>query len=162
MPPTFTTADLSDAAGDRAQPCEVQFQQFGGRRSFCGTIRTVRCAGDNALLRRTLGETSSGEVLVVDGGGWLSAALLGDKLATLGVKNGWAGVVIYGAVRDSQALAGIDFGVKALGTNPRRGTKTGAGASDVAVNFGGVTFVPSDWLYSDDDGIIVTVEALHT
>jgi regulator of ribonuclease activity A len=160
MPAPFATADLSDAAGERGQSCVVQFRQFGGRRAFFGRIRTVRCHADNALVRRALESPSAGELLVVDGGGFLGAALLGDQLAALGVKNGWAGVVIHGAVRDSVVLGQMEFGVKALGTNPRRSEKRGLGDLDVAVTFGGATFTPGHWLYSDDDGLLVAAEPL--
>ena len=160
MPTPFATADLSDAAGDRCQSCTAPLRQFGGKRAFSGKIRTIRCHADNALARRALETPSAGEVLVVDGGGFVGAALLGDQLATLGIKNGWAGVVIYGVVRDTVALGQMDFGVKALGTNPRRGEKRGLGETDVAVAFGGVTFTPGHWLYSDDDGILVAAEPL--
>jgi regulator of ribonuclease activity A len=160
MPAPFATADLCDAAGTRCQSCETQFRQFGARRAFAGRIRTVRCRADNALVRRLLETLSDGEVLVVDGGGLLGAALLGDQLAALGVKNHWAGVVIYGAVRDSVVLGQMDFGVKGLGTNPRRGEKRGTGETDVAVEFGGVKFIPGHWLYSDDDGLLVAAQSL--
>jgi regulator of ribonuclease activity A len=161
MPQPFATADLFDAAGERCQSCEIQFRQFGARRAFAGRIRTIRCRADNALARAALSTLSDGEVLVVDGGGFLGAALLGDQLAALGVKNCWAGVVIHGAVRDSVALAQMDFGVKALGTNPQRGEKRGTGETDVVVEFGGVRFTPGHWLYSDDDGILVSAESLR-
>lgn len=160
MPIPFATADLFDAAGDRCASCATQFRQFGGRRAFGGRIRTVRCRADNALIRRVLEKSASGEVLVVDGDGFLGAALLGDQLAALGLKHGWSGVVIFGAVRDSVALAQMDFGVKALGTNPRKGEKLGTGDIDVPVEFGGVKFIPGHWLYSDDDGVLVSATAL--
>lgn len=160
MPATFATADLFDAAGDRCQSCMLQFRQFGGRRAFAGRIRTIRCRADNALARATLETSSPGEVLVIDGGGFMGAALLGDQLAALGVKNGWAGVVIHGVVRDSVVLATMDFGVKALGTNPQKGARAGTGERDVEVEFGGVRFTPGHWLYSDDDGILVTAQPL--
>jgi regulator of ribonuclease activity A len=162
MPALFSTADLYDAASDRCQSCTVPFRQFGGRRVFAGRIRTIRCHADNALARHALETIADGEVLVVDGGGFIGAALLGDQLATLGIENGWAGVVIHGVVRDSVALAQMDFGVKALGTNPQRGSRQGTGERDVSVTFGGVTFRPGQWLYSDDDGILVAAEPLLT
>ena len=158
--PAFTTADLSDANGDRCHPCLTQLRQFGGKPIFSGRIRTVRCRGDNLLVRQQLEQSTAAEVLVDDGGGDLEFAILGDMLAGIGARNGWAGAVIFGAVRDSVALAAIDFGVKALGTNPRRGTKLGVGEVDVAVAFGGVTFVPGHWLYSDADGILVAAAPL--
>jgi len=154
------TADLYDRYDGTCYSCETQFRQFGGRRAFAGRIRTVRCRGDNLLIRRQFEGQGDGGVLVVDGGGSLHWALVGDMLAGLARDHGWSGVVIFGAVRDSRALAALDFGVKALGTNPQKGTKTGAGETDVPVTFGGVTFVPGHWLYSDDDGILVSAEAM--
>jgi regulator of ribonuclease activity A len=147
---------------DRCRCCTTQFRQFGGKRIFAGRIRTVLCDRDNLLVRRALEMKTTGEVLVVDGGGRLTSALLGDNLAALGLRNGWAGIVINGAVRDTPALAEINFGVKALGSNPRKSGKTGAGKRDVIVTFGGVNFVPNEWLLSDDDGIVVAAEAYVT
>lgn len=151
----FTTADLWDAHGESCQVCTTQFRQYGGRRIFCGRIRTIECCNDNVLLRRALERSSPGEVLVVDGGGSLETALIGDVIAGLGRQNGWAGVIIFGAVRDANALGALDFGVKALGTNPRKSAKTGAGRADVPVRQGGAIFTPGAWLYSDDDGLLV-------
>lgn len=157
---TFATADLYDEHGERCMSCETQFTQYGGRRLFGGRIRTVKCLGDNALVRQVLNTPSEGEVLVVDGGASLASALMGDLIAAAGHRNGWAGVVINGPVRDTGALAQMDFGVKALGSNPRKSAKAGAGEIDVPVVFGGVVFRPGAWLYSDDDGILVADEAL--
>ncbi len=152
---SFSTADLFDAFEDRCWSCETQFVQYGGRRIFAGPIRTVECREDNAVLRSVLESPSPGEVLVVDGGGSLAAALLGEVVANLAVRNGWSGVVIRGAVRDVRTLATIDLGVKALGSSPRRSAKRGAGVVDCEIFFGSVRFVPGRWLYSDDDGILV-------
>jgi regulator of ribonuclease activity A len=107
-----------------------------------------------------LSEPGQGEVLVVDGGGSLRCALLGDVMAGLASKNGWAGVVIHGAVRDLVAIDEVDIGVKALGSNPRRSGKTGSGEIDAQVSFGSVKFVPGHWLYSDEDGILVSEKPL--
>ncbi len=152
---SLSTADLFDEFEERCWSCPVQFIQYGGRRVFSGAIRTVECREDNALLRSVLETPSSGEVLVVDGGGSVSAALLGDVVAKIAARNGWSGVVIRGAVRDVRALAAIDFGVKALGSNPRRSAKRGEGFLGGEIVFGGVRFAPGQWLYSDDDGILV-------
>lgn len=135
--------------------CDVQFRQFGGRTRFAGPVSTVRCFQDNALVKSVLSEPGAGRVLVIDGAGSLHTALVGDVIAELARANGWAGLVVYGAVRDAAALRGIDIGIKALGTNPRKSAKTGAGERDVAVSLGGVTFMPRDIAYSDDDGIVV-------
>ena len=133
----------------------MQFRQFGGQRVFTGPVRTVSCHEDNGLLRDLVRTAGAGCVLVVDGGGSLRSALVGDMLGGAAEENGWAGLVIHGAVRDSAALAGLGLGVKALGTNPRKSSKTGAGAVDVPVTFGGVTFQPGDVLHADDDGIVL-------
>ncbi|MER6583052.1 ribonuclease E activity regulator RraA [Nonomuraea sp. NPDC001023] len=152
----MNTADLYDERGDELDSCDLQLRQYGGRRAFHGTIATVRCHQDNALLKAVLSEPGEGRVLVVDGGGSLHAALMGDMIAGAAVAAGWAGVVIHGAVRDVTALRELDLGVKALGSNPRKSGKTGAGERDVPVTFGGVTFSPGAELFSDDDGILVT------
>jgi regulator of ribonuclease activity A len=152
----MNTADLYDERGDELDSCDLQLRQYGGRRSFDGTISTVRCHQDNVLLKAALSEPGTGRVLVVDGGGSLHSALMGDLIAGLAVANGWAGVLIHGAVRDVAALRELDLGVKALGSNPRKSAKEGAGERDVPVTFGGVTFVPGAQLFSDDDGILVT------
>jgi regulator of ribonuclease activity A len=128
---------------------------FGGRAAFSGPIRTVRCFEDNALVKQALSEPGEGAVLVVDGGGSLRRSLLGDNLAADAVKNGWAGVVVFGAVRDTAELADMDIGIKALGTCPMRTLKRGEGLRDAPVAFGGVVFVPGDILHADADGLAV-------
>ncbi|HEX2159283.1 MAG TPA: ribonuclease E activity regulator RraA [Actinomycetes bacterium] len=154
------TADLIDQHGDVLQSCDLQFRQFGGRSRFSGPIRTVRCHQDNVLIRQVLSEPGDGRVLVVDGGGSLHTSLVGDIVAGLAQGNGWAGLVVNGAVRDVVGLAGLDIGVKALGSNPRKSAKEGAGEIDVPVSFGGVRFEPGAHLYSDEDGIVVAATAL--
>lgn len=149
------TADLYDEYEERLESCDLQLRQYGGRRVFAGPIATVRCREDNALVKATLATPGEGRVLVVDGGGSLHTALMGDLIAASAVSNGWAGVVIHGAVRDVAALAELDLGVKALGSNPRKSAKTGAGERDVVVSFGGATFTPGAQLVSDDDGVVV-------
>ena len=151
----FRTADLVDEHGEALQSCDLQLRQFGGRRRFHGPIRTVACLQDNALVRKVLSEPGTGAVLVVDGQGSLHTALFGDLIAGLARDNGWAGLVVNGAVRDTQALAGLDIGIKALGSNPRKSAKLAAGQVDVPVRFGGVTFRPGEHLYSDEDGVVV-------
>lgn len=149
------TADLADEIGPDIRSCDTQFIQFGGRRVFSGRIVTIRSFQDNLLVKQTLSEPGEGRVLVVDGGASVHTALVGDIIAGRGASNGWSGVVINGAVRDSAILRTLDIGVKALGTNPRKSTQTGTGERDVPVEFGGVTFVPGELLYSDDDGVVV-------
>ena len=153
------TADLVDDIGPDVRSCDVQFRQFGARAQFAGPISTVRCVEDNALLKSVLSAPGDGGVLVIDGGGSLHTALVGDLIAELARSNDWAGLIVHGAVRDAPALRDIDLGIKALGTNPRKSGKTGAGKRDVTVSFGGVEFVPGDIAYSDDDGIVVVAAA---
>ena len=150
------TADLVDDIGPDVRSCDLQLRQFGGRRIFAGRISTVRCFQDNALLKSVLSEPGDGGVLVIDGDGSVHAALVGDVIAELGRSNGWSGLIINGAVRDASTLATLDIGIKAMGTNPRKSTKSGVGERDVPVTFGGVTFVPGEIAHSDDDGIVVT------
>jgi regulator of ribonuclease activity A len=153
------TADLVDDIGPDVRSCDVQFRQFGARTQFAGPITTVRCLEDNGLLKSVLSTPGEGGVLVIDGAGSLHTALVGDLIAELAHSNGWSGLVIHGAVRDAAALRGIDLGIKALGTNPRKSSKIGAGERDVTVSVGGVTFVPGDIAYSDDDGIVIVAAA---
>ncbi len=156
----FSTADLVDAHSDRVKSCEAQLRQYGGRLRFYGPIRTIRSTEDNALIKQTLSTAGGGAVLVVDGAASLRSALVGDIIAGLGQKNGWAGLVIWGAVRDTVALGELDIGIKALGSNPWRSSKNGTGQIDVPVSFGGVEFRPGHWLYSDEDGILVSPDRL--
>lgn len=152
---SIATADLYDERGEELDSCALQFQDLGGRTAFSGPIRTVRCLRDNALVKALLATPGDGAVLVIDGRGSLESALMGDLIGASAVDNGWAGVVIHGAVRDRSALRELDLGVKALGSNPRKSAKDGAGEQDVPVEFGGVTFTPGRTLWADGDGILV-------
>lgn len=149
------TADLVDDIGADVRSCDLQFRQLGARTEFAGPISTVRCFQDNALLKSVLSSPGNGGVLVIDGAGSLHTALVGDVIAELGRANGWAGLIVHGAVRDAATLRTLDIGIKALGTNPRKSTKTGAGERDVVIELGGIRFVPGEIAYSDDDGIVV-------
>ena len=148
------TADLLDRHPDAAV-CTLRLEQFGGVTSFEGEIATVRCFEDNVLVRQRAGEPGAGRVLVVDGGGSLHVALVGENVAGLALANGWAGLVINGCVRDAAALRTLAIGLKALGTHPKASRKQGDGEVDVPVAFGGVTFAPGARLASDDDGVVV-------
>ncbi len=151
------TADLSDADGDRLRPCVLPWRSFGAHSSFQGPASTVRCLDDNGLVRAAVHEPGLGRVLVVDGGGSLATALVGDNLAGIAAANGWAGVVLVGAVRDVVALARTPIGLFALGVVPRRGSAAGAGARDVAVVVGGVLVRPGAQVVADEDGVLVDV-----
>lgn len=148
------TADILDQHPDAAV-CALQFRSFGGRAAFSGELRTVRCHEDNVLLKATLSEPGEGRVLVVDGGGSLRVALVGDMIAGLALQNGWAGIVLNAAVRDVAALAALEVGIFALGSNPRPSSKTGEGERDVPITFGEVTFRLGATLYADADGVVV-------
>ena len=152
---TQLTADLYDEHGEDLQSVSTQFQSLGGRARFSGKIRTVTCFEDNALVKSILATPGEGAVLVVDGGGSLETALMGDMIAESAVTNGWSGVIINGAIRDRVAIGALDLGVKALGSNPRKSAKTGAGTTDAVVEFGGVRFAPGRTVYCDEDGILV-------
>jgi regulator of ribonuclease activity A len=151
---TPKTSDLCDAC-DEALACVLALRGYGRRRAFAGTIRTIRCHEDIALMRDVVGQPGHDQVLVIDGGGSLARALFGDVMAALAVRNGWAGLVINGVIRDAVEIDGMEIGVKALGTVPRRGERTGAGEVDVPVHFGGIAFTPGHRLVADEDGVIV-------
>jgi regulator of ribonuclease activity A len=149
------TADLYDERGEELDSVALQFQSVGGRTHFSGPVRTVRCFEDNALVKATLATPGRGAVLVVDGGGSLRTALMGDLIAASAVSNGWAGVVIHGAVRDRAAIAELPLGVKALGSNPRKSAKAGTGEVDVELVIDGVTVRPDAMIWCDPDGILI-------
>ena len=151
---SLKTSDLCDAC-DAALACALPLRGWGRRRAFAGDIRTIRCHEDIALMRNVVSLPGNGNVLVIDGGGSIARALFGDVMAANASRNGWAGLVINGAIRDGLEIDAMDIGVKALGTVPRRGGRTGAGEVDVPVRFGGVTFAPGLRLVADDDGVIV-------
>lgn len=156
---TLKTTDLCDAC-EGALPCALPFRGWGRRRAFAGTIRTIRCHEDIALMRDMVGQKGNGCVLVIDAGGSLNRAVFGDIMAALAARNGWSGLVINGAIRDGVEINEMDVGVKALGTVPKRGERTGAGEVDVPVTFGGVTFHPGRRVVADEDGVIVLPEGI--
>jgi len=154
----LATTDISDTLGDAARVAAPIFSDFGGRKDFSGQIVTVKCLEDNSLVRQALEAPGQGRVLVVDGGGSTNCALLGDMLASLAQRNGWAGIVVHGCIRDSAEIAGIDIGVKALATHPRKSRKQGLGERDIPVVLAGIEFSPGEYLYADQDGIVVTAK----
>jgi regulator of ribonuclease activity A len=156
----YVTPDLCDAYPDLVQVVEPMFANFGGRDSFGGEIVTVKCFEDNSYVKDQVGQPGKGKVLVVDGGGSLRCAMLGDMLAEQAAKNGWEGVIMYGCVRDVDVLAQVDLGVQALASHPLKSNKRGVGETNVVVTFAGVTFAPGAFVYADNNGIIVSSEAL--
>jgi len=152
---TIATADLYDERGDALDSLALQLHDIGGRAAFDGPIRTIRCHRDNALVKATLATPGDGAVLVIDGGGSLESALVGDLIAASAVENGWAGLIVHGAIRDRVAIGTLDLGVKALGSNPRKSARAGIGELDVPVEIAGVVFRPGAHLWADADGILV-------
>lgn len=157
----YNTADLYDRYGDELAICDPGFRDYGGHSEFHGRIRTLKCFEDNSLVRKLLAQPSEGEVLVVDAGGSLRCAMLGDMLAGLACDNGWAGVVVYGCIRDAAQIARMPLGVKALASHPAKSRKRGVGEEDLRVSFNGVCFTPGHHLYADSDGIVVSAKALN-
>ncbi|MEM9692796.1 MAG: ribonuclease E activity regulator RraA [Myxococcota bacterium] len=154
------TADLCDAHPDAVHVVDPLFRHFGKKRAFSGPIATVKVHEDNVLVRSALEEPGRGRVLVVDGGGSLRCALVGDRLAALVRDNNWAGVVVFGAIRDSGAIDTMNVAVRALAAHPKKSIKRGEGVRDVVVRFAGVAFSPGHHLYADDDGMVVAAQAL--
>lgn len=157
---SFLTTDLYDANEGKVAVLQPMLKSYGGKARFAGQIVTLKLYEDNTLVREVLSEAGAGKVLVVDGGGSLRCALLGDQIAELAVKNQWEGVVIYGCIRDSVAIAALPLGVRALNTNPKKSVKRNEGTRDLVLNFGGVDFTPGHWLYADEDGVLVSPTAL--
>ncbi|MEO0971547.1 MAG: ribonuclease E activity regulator RraA [Pseudomonadota bacterium] len=159
--PQLATADLYDDHAAHLQVALPIFRDYGGHRRFGGPIATVQALEDNSLVREAVKSPGEGRVLVVDGGGSLQRAMLGDLLAADAVRSGWAGLIIHGCIRDSAAIARMALGVKALGTCPAKTDKRGVGVVDIDVRFAGVTFSPGAFAYADEDGIVVAAHDLR-
>lgn len=157
---SFVTCDLCDEHPEDVRVCEPLFASFGGRSAFGGAIVTVKCHEDNSRVKELLATPGKGKVLVVDGGGSLRCALLGDLIGDSAVKNGWEGVIVYGCVRDVDALAELDLGVQALASIPLKSVRKGVGEVDLPVSFGGVTFRAGEYVYADHNGVIVSARNL--
>lgn len=151
-----STPDLCDAHPDDVRVCEAQFIDFGARQYFAGEIATIKCFEDNSLVKARLSQPGAGKVLVVDGGGSLRRALLGDQIAESAVQNGWQGLLFFGAVRDVEVLGGLDIGIKALGSTPLKTQKRGEGQENIRLNFAAVDFLPGCFIYADGNGILVS------
>ncbi|TWH71327.1 regulator of ribonuclease activity A [Azomonas agilis] len=157
----YVTPDLCDAYPELIQVVDPMFSNFGGKDSFGGQIVTVKCFEDNSKVKELVDQPGAGKVMVVDGGGSLRRALLGDMLAEKAAKNGWEGIVVYGCVRDVDVLAQTNLGIQALASHPLKTDKRGIGDIDVPVTFCGVSFHPGEYLYADNNGIIVSPEPLN-
>lgn len=156
----YVLPDLCDEYPDLVSVMTPMFRNFGARPAFGGPVTTIKCHEDNSLVANAVEEAGDGRVLVVDGGGSLRCGLLGDNLALKAANNGWAGIVIYGCVRDVDALAEIDLGIQAITSNPLKSVKRGIGLRDETLTFGGIDFVPGQFLYADNNGVIVSPEPL--
>ncbi|WED21653.1 ribonuclease E activity regulator RraA [Vibrio sp. JC009] len=156
----YNTSALCDIYLDQVDVVEPMFSNFGGSASFAGQITTVKCFEDNGLIRSILEEDGDGRVLLVDGGGSLRKALIDAELAALAEENEWEGIVIYGCVREVDDLEDMNVGIQALASIPVGAASQEIGEIDVPVNFGGVTFLPEDYLYADNTGIILSQEPL--
>ncbi len=152
---TIRTADVCDERGEEIASLPTPLRSLGAVHEFHGPVRTVRCPEDNSLLHQAVAEPGEGAVLVVDGGGSLRCELMGGLMAQRALDNGGAGVVVHGAVRDTHELEGIALGIKALGTNPLKSVKAGAGERDVDVVLDGVRFRPGAHVWCDRDGVVV-------
>ncbi len=159
---SICTPDICDENPDDVRVCEPMFVNFGGREGFYGKIVTIKCFEDNSLVKDNASKPGEGQVMVVDGGGSLRKALLGDMIAEQAVKNGWAGLIIYGCVRDVDALAELDLGVQALASIPLKTEKRGIGDLNIPVTFGGITFNPGEFVYADNNGVVVSSVELKT
>ena len=157
---SFKTADLCDENSDKVQVVAPGLVNFGGKPRFHGRIVTVKSLNDNSKVREQIWSAGEGRVLVVDNEASMHCAMLGDMMAAKAIENGWGGIVINGCIRDSVDVGGMDLGVKALATNPLRSVKEGRGEVEIELEFLGAVFRPGDYLYSDEDGILLSPDAL--
>lgn len=155
-----STPDLCDEYPSLVRVVDPIFCNFGGRQRFNGRVVTIKCFEDNSRVKEVVAKPGNGRVLVVDAGGSMRRACLGDMLAESAAQRGWSGLVIYGCIRDVDEIAKTSIGVQALGVHPRKTDKKGIGDVDIVVTFGGVTFLPGDYIYADNNGIITSSEPL--
>ena len=151
----ISTPDIADQFPDEVNAFELELRNYGGITHFCGEIVTVKCHEDNSLIKALVGTPGNGRVIVVDGGGSRRRALLGDMLAEKASENGWSGLIVNGVIRDVDEIGAISLGVQALGTVPLKTEKLGHGQQDVPLHMGGVNVHPGNWLYADNNGVLV-------
>lgn len=162
----FVTCDLLDDHPEKDLQVVIPsldgkfFQSYGARKSFGGQVVTVKCFEDNSRVKELLATDGTGKVLVVDGGASMRCALMGDMIAESAVKHHWNGVIVYGCVRDVDAIAELDLGVHALAAIPQKSNRKGVGETDIQLSFGGVTIQSGDYIYADNNGIVVAKESL--
>lgn len=162
---TFATCDICDANEDKLAAGTLAvlpplYQSYGKQVAFSGPATTLKVFEDNPLVRATLETPGNGNVLVIDGGGSLRCALVGGNLGLLAEKNGWAGIVVHGCIRDSAEINACNIGVRALATHPQRSMRKGLGERDIRISIAGVAVNPGDWIYADADGVLVAQEKL--
>ncbi|NIP30464.1 MAG: putative 4-hydroxy-4-methyl-2-oxoglutarate aldolase [Candidatus Dadabacteria bacterium] len=157
----YSTPDLCDEYPGFVRVVEPMFLNFGGKSSFGGEIVTIKCFEDNSLVKENAAKSGKGKVLVVDGGGSMRRALCGDLVAKSAMDNGWEGLIIYGCIRDVDQISDMEIGMQALGTIPLKTEKKGIGDMNIPLGFGGVTFNPGEYIYADNNGIIVSSKQLH-
>ena len=155
-----TSSDISDKLHPDVQYLEPVYKIYGAKTSFSGRIVTVKCYEDNSLVEEALKANGKESVLVIDAGGSMNCAMLGDKRAADAINNEWEGILVHGLIRDSVAINGMELGIRALGVCPLKSNKNGVGDSNLIVNFSGVIFTPGEYLYADEDGVIVVKEKL--
>jgi regulator of ribonuclease activity A len=159
---SLSLPDLCDQYASKLHVLSPLFRDFGGRHRFSGEVFTIKCYEDNSMVKQTLAEAGNGRVLVVEGGGSLNCALLGDMLAAMAQQNGWSGIVINGCVRDVEILRTIDIGVRALNAHPVKSDKRGRGQANVSLHFASAEIKPGNYLYADENGIAVAEHKLET
>lgn len=158
---SFSTADLYDQHLDNVKVALPMFQSYGNKKQFSGQIVTIKCHEDNTLVGDTLrNDNGLGKVLVIDGGGSLRCALVGDLIAAAAIENNWEGIVVYGCIRDSVTINAMEIGIRALNTNPQKTIKRKTGLLNEVVNFANVDFIPNQYIYVDEDGILLSTTAL--
>lgn len=157
----FSTPDLSDAFPE-TKALEPIMTNYGGKSSFHGPIETLNCPDDNSLIKEQLNSEGKGRILVVDAGGIHTVALLGDLIAGAGVKNNWSGIVINGYIRDVDIIRTLNLGVQALGTFPVKSEKRGLGDLGAEISFGGLTFKPGQYVYADNNGLLISEKELNS
>ena len=157
----FSTPDLSDAFPE-TKALEPIMTNYGGKSFFSGPIETLNCPDDNSLIKEQLNSEGKGRILVVDAEGIRTVALLGDLIAEAGVKNNWSGIVINGYIRDVDIIRTLNLGVQALGTFPVKSEKRGLGDLGADISFGGLTFKPGQYVYADNNGLLISEKELNS
>jgi regulator of ribonuclease activity A len=156
----YNTSELCDIYADMIDVVEPMFMNFGGKSSFGGQITTIKCFESLGLIEETLQQPGLGKVLLIDGGGSLRRALVDSDIAHMAFENEWEGIIVYGSIREVDQLDDINIGIQSLASIPVGADDSRTGEVDVAVNFGGVTFLPDDHVYADSTGIILSADAL--